>query len=57
MAEEIEEACEPGITARSLGDRRVVAPAWLVAIVLVLLFTAADALASRHSAPSREGAA
>jgi hypothetical protein len=44
----------PGIAERSPGDWRVVAAAWLAAIMFVLVFTAADALASRHSSPSRE---
>jgi hypothetical protein len=48
MLEEIERAREPGIAERSAGGWRIVAAAWLVAIFLVLLFTAADALASRH---------
>ena len=47
MLEEIERAREPGIAERSAGGWRIVAAAWLVAIFLVLLFTAADALASR----------
>ncbi|HEY2530320.1 MAG TPA: hypothetical protein VGJ20_20680, partial [Xanthobacteraceae bacterium] len=32
----------------------IVAAAWLVAIIYVVLFTAADALASRHEKFSRE---
>jgi hypothetical protein len=54
MMKEIEGGREPGIAERSPGDWRVVAAAWLVAIMFVLVFTAADALASRHSSRSRE---
>ncbi|MGA8756370.1 MAG: hypothetical protein WB611_08555 [Stellaceae bacterium] len=43
------------VAERSRRDWRIVASAWVVAIVCVLLFAAADASASRHGAPSREG--
>jgi hypothetical protein len=51
MSEEIKETHQLGISERSL-DWRIVASAWLVAIIFVLLFGAADALASRHSSAS-----
>jgi hypothetical protein len=54
MLEEIERSHEPGVAERSLGGWRIVAAAWLVAIISVVLFTAADALASRHKKLSHE---
>jgi hypothetical protein len=53
MPEEIERAHGLGIFERSLGDWRVVASAWLVAIIFLVLFTLADALAAQHSSSSR----
>ena len=41
------------IAERSLGGWRIVVSAWLVAIVLVILFAALEALASRHSTSPR----
>ncbi len=43
------------VAERSHRDWRIVASAWVVAIVCVLLFAAADASASRHRAASRQG--
>ena len=54
MPEDIEGARELGIAKISVGDWRSVASAWLVAIVFVVLFAAADALASLRSTSSRE---
>ncbi len=39
---------------RFIGGWRMVASAWLVAIMFVVLFATVQALASRHSAPPRE---
>jgi hypothetical protein len=39
----------------SFGGWRVVASAWLVAVVFVVLFATAEALASRHSSSPRAG--
>ena len=47
MPEDIEGARELGIAERSAGDWRIVASAWLVAILFVVLFTAGAALAFR----------
>lgn len=49
MPEEIERA------ERSFGGWRAVVSAWLVAIVFVVLFATAEALASLHSSSPREG--
>jgi hypothetical protein len=54
MPEDIEGARELGIAERSVGDWRLVASAWLVAVVFVVLFAAADALASFRSTSPRE---
>ena len=54
MPEDIEGVRELGIAERSAGDWRIVASAWLVAILFVVLFTAAAALASLRSTSSRE---
>ena len=54
MLEEIERSHEPGVAERTLGGWRTVAAAWLVAIMFLVLFTAADALASRHKKLPRE---
>ena len=54
MPGDIEGARELGIAERSVGDWRIVASAWLVAIVFVVLFAAADALASLRCTSSRE---
>ena len=54
MLEEIERSNEPGVAERALGGWRTVAAAWLVAIMFLVLFTAADALASRHKKLPRE---
>jgi hypothetical protein len=43
------------VAERSRRDWRIVASAWVVAIVCVLLFAAADTSASRHVAVSRVG--
>jgi len=54
LPEDIEGESELGIAERSVGDWRIVASAWLVAILFVVLFTAAAALASLRSTSSRE---
>lgn len=55
MLEEIERSYEPGIAERTPVGWRIVAAAWLVAIIFVVLFSAADAFASRHKKFSHEG--
>lgn len=47
---ETEEERRRHIVERSCRDWRIVASAWVIAIFCVLLFAAADALASRHGA-------
>jgi hypothetical protein len=42
------------IAERSRAGWRIIASAWLVAIVFVILFVGMEALASRHNAPPRE---
>jgi hypothetical protein len=42
------------VAERFIGGWRLVASAWLVAIIFVVLFATAEALASRHSASPRE---
>lgn len=54
MLKEIEELGELGIAERSLSDWRMVASAWLVAIIFVLVFATGEALASRHNSSPRE---
>ena len=51
VPEYISEEREPGLAERYLGGWRVIASAWAMAIVFVLLFAGVQALASRH-APS-----
>jgi hypothetical protein len=53
MPEEIEG--DPGlrIGERLLGGWRMVASAWLIAMVLVVLFAGVQAMASRHVSPHR----
>ncbi|HXC88527.1 MAG TPA: hypothetical protein VNV18_00050 [Stellaceae bacterium] len=48
MPEYIEEEREPGLAERYLGGWRVIASAWAMAVVFVLLFAGVQALASRH---------
>jgi hypothetical protein len=48
MPEYMLEEREPGIAERYLGGWRVIASAWAMAIVFVLLFAGVQALASRH---------
>jgi hypothetical protein len=50
MPEEIERGSGPALAERSFGGWRIVASAWVVAIVIVMLFAGVQALASRHSA-------
>jgi hypothetical protein len=50
MREEVGSRSEMPIAERSFGGWRVVASAWLVAIVFVMLFAGVQALASRHDA-------
>jgi hypothetical protein len=45
---------EPGIAEGSIGEWRIVVSAWLVAIAFVVLFAAADALASLRGTSSHE---
>jgi hypothetical protein len=54
MLGEIRQPPELEIAERSPDGWRVVAAAWLVAIIFVLLFATGEALASRHDTPSRE---
>jgi hypothetical protein len=51
MPEYIEEFREPGFAERFLGGWRVIASAWAMAIVIVVLFAGVEALASHHVAP------
>jgi anti-sigma-K factor RskA len=55
MQEEIERARKLGIAERSLGGWRVVAAAWSVAVIFVVLFATGEALASRHGTSPHEG--
>ena len=50
MPEYIEEEGERGFAERYLGGWRVIASAWVVAIVFVALFAGVQALASLHGA-------
>jgi len=54
MPEEIERGSGPAIAERFFGGWRIVASAWLVAIVFVMLFAGVQALASRHGVSPRE---
>lgn len=54
MPEEIESVRGPSLAERVLGGWRVVASAWLMAIVIVVLFAGVQALASRHSPSPRQ---
>jgi len=54
LPEDIEGARELGIAERSAGDWRIVASAWLVAILFLVLFAAAAALASLRITSSHE---
>jgi hypothetical protein len=55
MPEYFEQEREPGFAERYLGGWRVIAAAWAVAIVFVLLFAGVQALASRHGpSPQQE---
>jgi len=54
LPEDIEGARELGIAERSAGDWRIVASAWLIAILFGSLFTAAAALASLRSTSARQ---
>lgn len=51
MPEYFEQESEPGLAQRYLGGWRVVASAWAIAIMVVLLFGGVQALASRHEVP------
>ena len=53
MPEYIEELPEPGFAERFLGGWRVIASAWAMAMVIVVLFAGVEALASHHIAPVR----
>lgn len=54
MPEEVELDRGPTIAERLIGGWRVVASAWVVAVVFVLLFAGVQALASLHSAAPRQ---
>jgi hypothetical protein len=55
MPEYFEQERDPGFAERYLGGWRVIASAWAMAIVFVLLFTGVQALASRHApTPQRQ---
>jgi hypothetical protein len=54
MPEYISEEREPGLAERCLGGWRVIASAWAMAIVFVLLFAGVQALASRHVPSPRQ---
>jgi hypothetical protein len=51
MPEYFEDNSEPGFRQRYLGGWRVVAAAWALAVLVVLLFGGVQALASRHATP------
>ncbi|MBV8738403.1 MAG: hypothetical protein JO007_14320 [Alphaproteobacteria bacterium] len=48
MPEFFEQESEPGFLQRYLGGWRVIASAWVVAIIVVLAFGGMQAFASRH---------
>ena len=54
MPEEIELVRGPSLAERVLGGWRVVAAAWVMAIVIVVLFAGVQALASRHGPSPRQ---
>lgn len=54
MPEYISEEREPGLAERYFGGWRVIASAWAMAIVFVLLFAGVQALASRHVPSPRQ---
>jgi hypothetical protein len=54
MPEYFEQEREPRFTERYLGGWRVIASAWAMAIVFVLLFAGVQALASRHATSPRQ---
>jgi hypothetical protein len=54
MPEYFEQEREAGLAERYLGGWRVIASAWAVAIVFVLLFAGVQALASRHATIPQE---
>jgi hypothetical protein len=56
MPEYIEDQRESSLAARYLGGWRVIASAWVMAVVVVLLFAGAQALASRHTPTPRQQA-
>jgi hypothetical protein len=56
MLEEVERTTALDAAERSLGGWRVIASAWLVAMIFALLFATADALASRHGARHQKSA-
>lgn len=54
MPEDFDSASDLGTVERSFGGWRLVASAWVVAIVFVVMFAGVEAFASRHSvAPHR----
>jgi hypothetical protein len=56
MPEYIEPQSEPELRQSYLGGWRVVAAAWALAVLVVLLFGGVQALASRHSTPTDQQA-
>lgn len=54
MPEYIEQEREPRFAERYLGGWRVIASAWAMAMVFVLLFAGVQALASRHTVSPRQ---
>jgi hypothetical protein len=56
MPEYIEDQRESSLATRYLGGWRVIVSAWVIAIVVVLLFAGVQALASRHTPSPRQEA-
>jgi hypothetical protein len=54
MPEFFEQESEPGFLQRYLGGWRVIASAWVVAIIVVLAFGGMQAFASRHVTSARQ---
>ncbi len=48
MPEYFDQEPEARVTERSFGGWRVIAAAWALAVIVVMLFTGVQALASRH---------
>jgi hypothetical protein len=54
MPEDIEIMGGPRVSERSFGGWRIVASAWVVAVVIVMLFAGVQAFASRHGVSPRQ---